>query len=252
MDAGFFLHRYRRLYGAQTAEKTASDMHRFCLYHLKERYGDRKMHHSLYRIFVYDCPPLSKRTHNPITKRAVDFARTDAATFRAAFHKALLSRRSVALRMGYLDEGNAKWALRPDTLKGLLSGTRKIEDLTEDEVFYDVRQKSVDMKIGLDIASLAFKRQVDQIVLISGDSDFVPAAKLARREGIDFILDPMWANIRADLHEHIDGLRTTCPKRGASPDAAPPAEPAPAEFQQDEAAAAAEAAQAIEKAASDQ
>ncbi len=28
--------------------------------------------------------------------------------------------------------------------------------------------------------------QIDQIILIAGDSDFVPAAKLARREGIDF------------------------------------------------------------------
>ncbi len=64
------------------------------------------------------------------------------------------------------------------------------------------------MKIGLDIASMTFKHQVDQIVLISGDSDFVPAAKLARREGIDFVLDPLGAPIRDSLQEHIDGLRT--------------------------------------------
>jgi uncharacterized LabA/DUF88 family protein len=44
--------------------------------------------------------------------------------------------------------------------------------------------------------------------LISADSDFVPASKLARREGIDFILDPMWATIKPELHEHIDGLRS--------------------------------------------
>lgn len=67
------------------------------------------------------------------------------------------------------------------------------------------------MKIGLDIASLAFKHQVDQIILISGDSDFVPAAKLARREGIDFILDPLYNPIKPDLFEHIDGL-WTCDK----------------------------------------
>lgn len=58
----------------------------------------------------------------------------------------------------------------------------------------------------MDIASLAFKRFVDRIVLISGDADFVPAAKLARREGVDFILDPMKANIEQSLFEHIDGL----------------------------------------------
>ncbi len=62
------------------------------------------------------------------------------------------------------------------------------------------------MRIGLDIASLAYKKQIDQIILIAGDSDFVPAAKLARREGIDFILDPMWAIIKENLFEHIDGL----------------------------------------------
>ena len=38
---------------------------------------------------------------------------------------------------------------------------------------------------------MSYKRQVDQIVLVAGDSDFVPASKLARREGIDFILDPL-------------------------------------------------------------
>jgi len=45
---------------------------------------------------------------------------------------------------------------------------------------------------------------------LSGDSDFVPAAKLARREGVDFVLDPMWQNIDDDLFEHIDGLSSTC------------------------------------------
>ena len=69
------------------------------------------------------------------------------------------------------------------------------------------------MKIGVDIASLAYKHQVDQIILIAGDSDFVPAAKLARREGIDFILDPMWSSIRPDLFEHIDGLKSQWKKK---------------------------------------
>ena len=69
-------------------------------------------------------------------------------------------------------------------------------------------QKGVDMRIGLDIASLAYKKEVNQIVLISGDSDFVPAAKLARREGIDFVLDPLGAKVKDNLFEHIDGLNT--------------------------------------------
>jgi hypothetical protein len=44
-------------------------------------------------------------------------------------------------------------------------------------------------------------------------SDFVPAAKLARREGTDVILDPLGQAVHDHLFEHIDGLRT--PKKPA-------------------------------------
>ncbi|MBH0262108.1 NYN domain-containing protein, partial [Helicobacter pylori] len=70
----------------------------------------------------------------------------------------------------------------------------------------------VDIKIGLDIATLALKKLVQKIVLISGDSDFVPASKLARVEGIIFTLDPMGNHIREDLKEHIDYLTTRLPQ----------------------------------------
>ncbi|MEM6307401.1 MAG: NYN domain-containing protein [Pseudomonadota bacterium] len=69
-----------------------------------------------------------------------------------------------------------------------------------------MRQKGVDMKIGLDIAAMAYKNHVDTIVLVTGDSDFIPAAKVARREGVEVILDPLWMNVDKDLVEHSDGL----------------------------------------------
>ena len=49
---------------------------------------------------------------------------------------------------------------------------------------------------------------MNHIVFFAGNSDFVPAAKLARREGIDFILDPMGKTVNSNLFEHIDGLRS--------------------------------------------
>lgn len=55
------------------------------------------------------------------------------------------------------------------------------------------------------------KRFVDRIMLFSGNSDFVPAAKLARREGVDFVLDPMHANVVPQLFEHIDGMKSVNP-----------------------------------------
>ncbi|MCW3120346.1 MAG: hypothetical protein JWM28_4428 [Chitinophagaceae bacterium] len=103
-------------------------------------------------------------------------------------------------------------ALRLGLIKDFLTGKIKITDIKEPDVIYDLRQKGIDMKIGVDIASLALKKFVSQIVLISGDADFVPASKLARREGIDFILDPMWNPIDDFLFEHIDGLKSTCPR----------------------------------------
>jgi len=102
--------------------------------------------------------------------------------------------------------------MKPQRLQALLRKQIDFSQLTDDDFAYDVKQKGTDMRVGLDIASVSYKRQVDQIVLVAGDSDFVPAAKLARREGVDFILDPMWGPIADDLHEHVDGLRSTCPR----------------------------------------
>jgi uncharacterized LabA/DUF88 family protein len=97
-------------------------------------------------------------------------------------------------------------ALKQDVFKDLCAQKRGIETLTVSDIQLDIVQKGVDMKLGLDILDLAYKKLVSQIVLISGDSDFVPAAKMARREGIDFILDPMKGKVSNDLMEHIDGM----------------------------------------------
>lgn len=212
VDGGFFLKRARRLYGECTPQDLACVLHRNCLAHLNDKEGKRAS--SLYRIFFYDCPPLTKKAHHPLTGKAIDFGQSAVAAWRWAFREELKKRRKVALRLGELDGHHTRWVLKEKRLLELCRGKLTIADLAEADFDYEMRQKGVDMRIGLDIASLAFKRLVSQIVLISGDSDFVPAAKLARREGIDFLLDPMWGTIKPDLFEHIDGLRSTCPRPG--------------------------------------
>lgn len=161
----------------------------------------------LYRIFFYDCLPITGKSHNPISKKAIDFEKTPQYAFRLALHDELKKKRKVAIRLGYIKNFN-NWQLSKQATKDILSGKRQVSALNEWEISLQLKQTGVDMKIGLDIASLAYKRLVDRIILVTGDSDFVPAAKLARREGIDFILDPMRKRVSDDLHEHIDGIRS--------------------------------------------
>ena len=132
IDGDFFIRRCRFLVGKQPALKAAADLHRMCREHLKQ--PERKR--VLYRIFFYDCPPLTKKVHNPITKQAVDFSKTRTATWRTAFHDELRKLRKVALRLGYLNERMGHWSIRPDKLKELLNGAITVKDLTEQDVLY--------------------------------------------------------------------------------------------------------------------
>lgn len=176
----------------------------------KYRYKDTFYHSwsewpDLYRIFFYDCPPLLKRTQRPVSKRPLDLANTDQARARLALHDELLALRKVALRLGRLND-RFGWRVRAEAasrwLKAGLPGT-----LSDDDFEIDTVQKGVDMRLGLDVASMAFKQQVQKIVIVAGDADFVPAAKLARREGIDVVLDPMGGTPAKDLIANVDGVR---------------------------------------------
>lgn len=218
IDGGHFLRRFAICYpqkDKQDAHEVARTAFELALSHLTEKRGkpgnETVLRSDLHRIFFYDCPPLQKRAHLPISRKAIDFSKTDVAVFRLKLHDELRCLRKVALRLGHLTE-QAEWALHDGRLKDLLAGNIDFGGLADEDFHYQARQKGVDMRIGVDIASLAYKKQVSQIVLIAGDADFVPAAKLARREGIDFILDPMWKPIHPSLNEHVDGIRSCCPK----------------------------------------
>ncbi len=214
VDGAFYRKRAFYLYGDKTPAERAKELSLYCHRHIAEE----KEGASLYRVFYYDCPPSARNIYHPLLKRAINLSQTPDFSWATDFFNELKHQRKFALRLGRLAEEQALFNIKPDITKKLLSGRISISDLTEKDFFLSISQKGVDMRIGVDIASLAFKKQVDRIILISGDSDFVPAAKQARREGIDFILDPMRSPIKDDLFEHIDGIRTKAPKL---PDAIP-------------------------------
>ncbi len=204
VDGGFYRKRVNHLWGKHSPEETADALIHYCYRHLTEHHTT----HDLYRIFYYDCPPISKKMYHPLLGKTVDLGQHEQFKWMNTFLSELKQRRKVALRLGVLDDTNSVYTLRYDVMKKLCSGAISREDLTENDFIPTIAQKGVDMKIGIDISSLAYKKQVDQIVLIAGDSDFVPAAKLARREGIDIVLDSLGQPVKENLFEHIDGKRS--------------------------------------------
>jgi uncharacterized LabA/DUF88 family protein len=205
VDLSFFLMQYRKLKHTSGQPMVASDVAKI-VFSTARAHVEKEVD-ELYRILVYDCRPLKKKAQHPITKKPLDFSLSDTFKFRTELHEELVCKRKVALRLGELSSQN-RWIIRENPTKELLKGKITVSDLKENDVEYDVRQKGVDIKIGIDIASIAYKKLADRVVLITGDADFVPAAKLARREGIDVVLDPLWSHISPSLNEHIDGKKS--------------------------------------------
>ncbi len=227
VDLGFWLKRLKYVQPelkdkfdcdpADNAEKVATQLFDNCIFHLKMHSSGKKRGKGnnssydedyLYRIFIYDCPPISKKVLTPIRKEHFNFAETRQYRQRTELHKALAKKRKVALRLGHLGYDHG-WKLKASVVEKLLKQQITVDSLTDNDFKYDIKQVGVDMMLGTDIASVSFNKFAERIILISGDSDFVPAAKLARRSGVDFILDSMHQTIRDELSLHIDGHRSS-------------------------------------------
>lgn len=128
-------------------------------------------------------------------------------TDRQKFKRLLKTRQFSGLLRKLAEEGQVSIEdLNENERRFLANLANDWQSLAESDVRLELRQKGVDMRLGMDIASIVLKKQANTLVLVTGDSDFVPAAKLARREGAEVILDPMRQNIQPALQEHIDGL----------------------------------------------
>ena len=211
VDGGFYLYRAHELFGEKSGSERADELVEYCLRHLRGT-SEREQNY-LYRIFYYDCPPINSPVWHPFLQKQINMGQTDRHRWSTEFLDCLSNKRKVAIRLGELQERDSAFRLRDKTMRKLCSGEKSWDEVGQDDFELNLVQKGVDMRIGLDISSLAYKKQVTRIVLIAGDSDFVPAAKHARREGIDFILDPMWQGIKTELNKHIDGLHSCVSKR---------------------------------------
>ncbi len=220
IDGGFFLRRLPRFTDSgilADPDRANEEIGRLVdghLRHINLISNAANRYSLLYRCFFYDAYPYTKRGHLPVSKQAIDYAKSDQALFRLALFERLRNRPNFALRLGEVRR-DRQWTIREKSQNDLLARRRTVAELTDSDFEPGFRQKAVDMRIGLDIASITLKKQANTIVLVTGDSDFVPAAKLARREGVRIILDPLWQRVDPDLFEHIDQLHCPFPRPGA-------------------------------------
>ena len=233
---------------SSTPEQIAKTVRRLCFNHVIKITGHKGKYWQqyLYRSFFYDAEPYTGVAHHPIANQQIEFAKSDLAVQRQALFEQLRKERKLALRLGKVNRDH-DWTLSPRLTKVALKTRQQLAPLISlgellqqttgplqtmqlkvsaeeaqqlleayhfwnnqqaSDVALGLRQKGVDMRIAIDIASITLKKQASTIVLVAGDSDFVPAAKLARREGMEFILDPLWQKVNDDLFEHIDALQS--------------------------------------------
>lgn len=199
---GWFMR--KRVYKLKAFYYDGPRIREYCKKHLRS--GDQ-----LYRIFYYDTMPLDIKAHNPLTKKFIDFSKTPTAIDQRKLLNSIKRTPNFALRLGHSYWVNKEWIIKPDRLKELLQCKIGISDLNVIDIYPRIEQKTVDMKIGLDIAYMAERKVADVLILIAGDSDIVPALKFARREGMLVGLDPLQCQIRPELSEHVDFLDSKLP-----------------------------------------
>lgn len=193
IDGGFV----KRKLGSQALPMSAEKLNEFVnrLSQSPELAGLR-----LHRIYFYDAAPLSDVVKKPLQGGQINFRENATAKRNAKLHHDLCRLPYFALRMGELDFRG--WSVQPQKLEG----TSAQVQITAEDLRPNISQKGVDMRIGMDIASLTLKKLVQVIVLVTGDSDFIPAMKFARREGTQLFLAAMGHRIKESMHEHADLL----------------------------------------------
>ena len=193
VDGGFI----RRKLAAESRPMDADDFRRFV--------GELRAHpslagHRLHRVYYYDAGPLTGQAKNPLNGARVNFSAQSIAVNNRRLMDEVAQIPFVSLRTGELNHLPGQWEIKPAVLAAAKGGVV----LKGDDLKPKITQKGVDMRLGLDIASLTLKRQARIIALVTGDSDFVPAMKFARREGAQIFLVPLGHKIRGTMREHAD------------------------------------------------
>ena len=153
----------------------------------------------IFRILYYDCAPYSGVVKLPVSGQNRVFVSNDG-WLHALSHKDLFAvRRGVLKFRGYVPKK------KPDPRANPAPRTTTFTDTDFKPEF---EQKGVDMRIGLDVAAYSANRSVDRIVLVSADTDCIPALKYGRKAGLQTVLiQPGKSRLTPELLAHADFTR---------------------------------------------
>jgi uncharacterized LabA/DUF88 family protein len=158
----------------------------------------------IWRIFHYDTHASYGRAWHPITRKLIELAKTPQAKARERFLAELGQMDLIALRCGQTRPRG--WQLSAEYLSQLSKGN--LRSPTADDYELRFEQKGVDMRIGIDVATLAINRYVDRIIVVTNDTDLIPALKVARRHGVQVVIAQIGSfNPHPDLVEDADFKR---------------------------------------------
>jgi len=149
------------------------------------------------RIYYYDAQPLDIVQKKPVSKKNFNFTSTNTYKEKKYLLRKLKETDRFAVREGTV-------LFRGWRLHNKAYGKANLSD---DDFIPDIQQKGVDIKIALDFSWLSRSKEADRIILIAGDSDFVPAIKEARRHGIQVALLTLGNKVSDHLRLNCDFLR---------------------------------------------
>lgn len=153
----------------------------------------------LHRVYFYDAKPLTGKFTRP-DGQVADFSASKMALISQRQHTEIARLPYVAMRFGELSDRG--WRVKERVVRR--AATTPILQIESSDLEHNIQQKGVDMRIGLDIAALSLKRHAQLVVLVTGDSDLVPAMKFARREGVQMVLVTLGSHVKEAMRDHAD------------------------------------------------
>jgi uncharacterized LabA/DUF88 family protein len=152
-----------------------------------------KSDEELLRTLYHDCAPYHGDQKLPVSGAKQTFSDS------AQWLNDLAAKDRMVVRLGVLKFRGYKLRKTP---------VNRTAPLTDADFRPDFEQKGVDMRIGLDIAAYSALRSIDQIALVTADTDCVPAMKLARKSGVQVVLIALPGGTPPkELAHHADFVR---------------------------------------------